>query len=177
MVIVAKNLLELTRGLSICDPILCEEFSIRVRLDRKIRRMRARPETEEPISYGSPYEQQHYFNDLEHLGSQLLLKPGENALACSLDVYKIPNSHFGMIQTKGSLARLFVSVTCNDGQVEPGYNGKITLEISNHATFPVCIPAEANIAQMFLWRCGTNVENPYNGKYQFAQEPTLASFP
>lgn len=154
---------------------LVEEFSVRVRLDHFVRRMKVAPETN-PLIYGTPYQVSNYFEDESDAGRDLTLAPGECALACSVDSYAMPDSYFGLVQTKGSLARLFVSATCNDGQVEPGYRGKITLELTNHATFPVTLPTGTTVAQLFVLRCSTSARHPYDGRYQDADRPTLAFF-
>ncbi|WP_428981187.1 dCTP deaminase domain-containing protein [Marinomonas rhodophyticola] len=44
----------------------------------------------------------------------------------------MPNNKFGLVQTKGSIARGFISVHMSDGQVDPGYKGKVTLEARKH---------------------------------------------
>ncbi len=87
----------------------------------------------------------------------------------------MPVEYFGLVQTKGSLARLFISATCNDGQIEPGFKGKITLELANFGNAEIQIPLGETIAQMFLFRC-TTAAKPYAGRYQNADEPTLATF-
>jgi len=80
--------------------------------------------------------------------------------------------YFGLVQTKGSLARLFVSVTCCDGQIEPGYNGKVTFEMVNLGPNIVKIPIGAKIAQTYVVRCSSRVTPAYAGKYQGATGPT-----
>ena len=174
MLVVSKNLAGLVSTEKICDISLVEEFSLKICLGSMVRRMRER--VKQPLVYGKPYKVSEYFMDEELLPGDLELQPGENVLACSADSYNIPNNYFGFIQTKGSLARFFVSVTCNDGQVEPGYKGRVTLEITNHANFPVVLPMSIPIAQMYLMRCSTSVESPYAGKYQGATGPTVAKF-
>jgi deoxycytidine triphosphate deaminase len=88
----------------------------------------------------------------------------------------MPNGFFGLIQTKGTLARLFVSATCNDGQVEPGYKGKLTLELMNFSNYQVDLPIGCEVAQLFIFQCSGETVNPYAGKYQAATGPTLPRF-
>lgn len=172
MLVISENLRSLTRELKIAHDDLIEEFSIKVCLDRRVRRMRNAPLDPRPVRFGMPFQVQSYFEDEEDLHGDLVLAPRECVLACSSAPYQMPPGYFGLIQTKGGLARLFVSATANDGQVEPGYCGKITLEITNHASYSVSLTAGANIAQMFIFRCSTDAANPYNGKYQNANGPT-----
>lgn len=85
----------------------------------------------------------------------------------------MPAGYFGLLQTKGSLARLFVSLTCTDGQVEPGYKGKITFEVCNHSLFNINIKPKQKVGQLFIFKTSTKDVKLYNGKYQDAQGPTF----
>lgn len=176
MLVVSDNLRGIVKSFKACKVDLVEEFSLKIEMDRVVRRMRDTPTSDAPVRYDSHYDPDAYFEPEEHLAGELILKPRQNALVCSRETYYMPPGYFGLVQTKGSLARLFVTATANDGQVEPGYRGKITLELSNHATFPVAISPGHNIAQIFVFRCSSEVERPYDGKYQGATAPTLACF-
>lgn len=176
MIVVSENLAGIVRSLKICDQALVEEFSIKIRLDRKIYRLRKPVDDLPSIKYGSHIDHKLYFGDLETITETLTLGPGECALACSQDKYIMPAGYFGLIQTKGSLARIFVSATANDGQIEPGYSGKITLELINHSPFSIEIRPSAIVAQMFVFRCSSEASKLYNGRYQGADVPTLPNF-
>lgn len=176
MIIVSANLSGIARSLNICDPLLVEEFSIKIRLDREIRRLREPADGLTPIKYESHINHVLYYCDPERITESLVLGPRECVLACSQDIYKMPRGYFGMIQTKGSLARMFVSATANDGQVEPGYTGKLTLELINHSPFSIELRPSAVVAQLFILRCSSEVSKPYSGRYQGATGPTLPIF-
>lgn len=176
MLIVSENLAGLVRQFEICPEALIDEFSLEVKLGAKVRRQR-KADTFEPLIFGETYDENAYFAPEETVGRDCSIAPGEALLACSADVYAMPRSHFGLLQTKGSLARLFVSITCNDGQIEPGYRGRITLELVNSAKFPVVIPKGSAIGQLYIFRCGSPAAKPYSGRYQNADAPTLAQFP
>lgn len=131
--------------------------------------------TKERIVYGRPYDRDAVFDPQETVGDGVRLAPGDRVLACSEQDYTMPTGYFGLVQTKGSLARLFVSATCNDGQIEPGYTGRITLELANTGACEVILPVGANVAQLFLFRCSMDAA-PYAGRYQGATGPTVADF-
>jgi deoxycytidine triphosphate deaminase len=176
MIVVSENLAGIVRSLNICNKALIEEFSIQIRLDRQIRRLQKPSDDIAPIAYEASIDHATYFCDPEVVSETLILNPRECVLACSQDNYSMPTGYFGLIQTKGSLARMFVSATANDGQVEPGYSGKVTLELVNHSPFSVAIRPGAVVAQMFILRCSSDVTNPYKGRYQGATGPTLPTF-
>jgi deoxycytidine triphosphate deaminase len=176
LLIVSKNLMGIVNRYEICPIALVEEFSLGVRLHSAVRRVRNEPQSPSPLVFGRPYDEGTYFHELTHVDRDLTLQPGDSVLACSSDIYTMPPGYFGLLQTRGSLGRLFVAVTCNDAQIEPGYKGKITLEITNHSRFAVAIPVGSRVAQLFLFRCSTEVSFPYEGRYQDASGPTLAVF-
>lgn len=176
MLIISENLYGLAKSLKICEPNLIEDFSLQIRLDRQIRRLKAPSDDSKPMTYGSQIDHKEYFQDLAAIADSMVLHPYECVLACSQDVYTMPPGYFGLIQTKGSLARMFVSATANDGQVEPGYSGKITLELINHSPYSIAIRPGAVIAQIFIIRCSSEASKPYQGRYQGANEPTLPKF-
>lgn len=176
MIIVSTNLAGIAKSLEICSADLIEEFSIGIKLDRQICRLQDPAAGLPPIQYGSPIKHSTYYCHPEQVVENVVLGPRECVLACSQNTYKMPLGYFGLIQTKGSLARMFVSATANDGQVEPGYSGKVTLELINHSPFSVALPPGAVVAQMFILRCSSDVLKPYSGRYQGAIGPTLPSF-
>jgi len=176
MIIVSDNLAGIAKSLEICSQNLVEEFSLQIKLDRQIRRLQTPLNELPPIQYESPINHAAYYCDPESVAESVVLGPRECVLACSQDTYKMPLGYFGLIQTKGSLARMFVSATANDGQVEPGYSGKVTLELINHSPFAVALRPGAAVAQLFILRCSSEVLKPYSGRYQGATGPTLPTF-
>ncbi len=176
MLVISKNLSGLVSAGNICPEALTEEFSLKIQISGKIRRMRRGSDPRAVITYGSRYDADDFFHPEEIVGRDIVLEPGDRILACSVDHFRMPANYFGLVQTKGSLARLFVSATCNDGQVEPGFNGKITLEIMNHSACTINLPVGSNIAQLFVFRCTMVAQNPYAGRYQDATGPTVATF-
>ncbi len=103
----------------------------------------------------------------------LLIPPHKSVLSSSMENIVIPVGYWGLVQTKGSLARLLVSLQLSDGQVDPGFNGKITFEISNNSDFNILIRKGQKIGNLYLFKASTNVNAPYNGRYQNATGPTI----
>jgi len=177
VLIVGKNLDGLVRRYDICPTSLVDQFSLKLKIDSQIRRMKPiRNQVVQTVAYGPGMKASLLFDDLTEVGPNIEIDPGGKLLACSDATFKIPAGYFGLIQTKGTLARLFVSCTCNDGQVEPGYSGKITLEVINQSNYKVVLPVGSEVAQLFLFKCSGDVHSLYAGKYQGAESPTLPVF-
>ena len=60
--------------------------------------------------------------------------------------------------------------------MDPGFNGTITLELSNVARLPISIHPGMAIGQISLLQMTTPVERPYQGKYQGQSGPTASAF-
>lgn len=93
-------------------------------------------------------------------------------LVCSEEILNMPLDIMGFVQTKGSLARGFLTVHMCDGQIDPGYRGKITLELFNFSDFYYKLVPGMAIAQLFLIELASSVIEGYNGRYQNSDTPT-----
>lgn len=175
MIITSTNLEQLVLQYGICEKRLIDEFSLRLQMGTSY--YEPLP-ADRPLVFGSHPEPATLFTARLPVQQHLSLKAGQCAITCTKHRYKIPEDYFGLVQTKGTLARLFVSATCNDGQIEPGFNGFITLELINHSPWEVHIPISADIAQMYLFKCASPAERPYSGRYSDAAKegPTIAVF-
>jgi len=175
MLINNENLKTLAISNNICNKHeLIEDFCIQIRLSNDY----YIPKKDDSyIKYGlnsdGLFDKYELFDANE---TPIILAPGEQVLACSNERYSIPNNIFGLVQTKGSLARLFVQVTCCDGQIEPGFEGKITLEIVNLSPFKIELPMLSKVAQLYLFQCSTKTLKNYNGKYAGHDIPSLPDF-
>lgn len=176
MLIVGENLKQLCLQNTICEENLIEEFSLGINLGRTYYVPKV---ADEEVIFGRGAKRLDYlFEEKKEIHENLIIESGEQVLAASEDIFKIPQGYFGMVQTKGTLARLFVMATCNDGQVEPGFDGHITLEIVNLSPWKIAIPFRENIAQLFLFKCSTAATQVYNGRYANDSKhgPTLPIF-
>lgn len=102
----------------------------------------------------------------------VVLPPNGKLLACSEEEVVVPNDKLGLIQTKGSIARGFLFVHVGDGQVDPGYRGKITLELFNVSSFYYKLVPGMPIASLFFLQTDEAVD-AYNGRYQNSGTPTV----
>jgi deoxycytidine triphosphate deaminase len=177
MIVIEKNLEQLAAQHSICDKSLIDDFSIKVQMGSYFYEVKVE-NAGKKIVYGSHPDPSQLFSEKQEVAQNLSLESGARIITCSKHKYSIPLDYFGLIQTKGTLARLFVQATCNDGQVEPGFEGFVTLEIINLSPWTIEIPVGSDIAQLYLIKCSSPAEKPYNGRYVHKSKdgPTLAIF-
>lgn len=169
MIVVSENLKGLIEQTSLAPLTSLDEFSITLTLSKDIIRLDV--PNGQNIVYGTKVPKE-YIKE-EKLKDALVLSPRQAVLACSKELVKMPKGYMGLLQTKGSLARLFISVHCSDGQVEPGFEGRVTFEICNMGNAAVKILNGAPIAQMFIFKTSSN-RKAYNGKYCHSQKPTIS---
>ena len=88
-------------------------------------------------------------------------------LACSLEKFKIPNNVLGVCYGKSTYARCGIIV--NVTPLEPGWEGYLTLELSNTTSLPVKVYANEGIAQIMFFSSKKFPDISYKdrkGKYQ-----------
>ena len=171
MIITGENLKDLIHQHEIANENTYDIFSLTLTMDQLVKRYNV-PKGEY-ISYGSPIQNDYIETIL--LKDGYILHPGDAILACSAEIINMPVGYIGIVQTKGSLARLFISVHCSDGQVESGYHGKVTFEICNLGNIAVKISSGQPIAQIFILET-SSVSVLYDGKYNNSKEPTISNF-
>ena len=170
MLIIGDNLKDLCKQHHIIDTDNAYDVnSLCLRLDDSIKRLVIPNQT--IVDYGKALRSEWVVDEVVPKEGLEIARNGPVS-GCSREHVHIPDGYFGMVQTKGSLARLFVSVTCNDGQVEAGFRGQVTFELINLGPFKVRIPKNAQVAQLFIFRASTKNAPRYAGKYQNAVGPT-----
>lgn len=109
---------------------------------------------------------------LSFQAKKLTLRPGEFILGMTAEKVKISSDYYGFIETKGNFSRAGISVTCDDGHIDPGTNGHITLEIQNRNSIDVTIYSGDIICQIFFFLLSSPATKLYSGKYSNQKEPT-----
>jgi len=100
-----------------------------------------------------------------------ILHPGEFVLGSTLERVKLPNNLVARLEGKSSLGRLGLLIHSTAGFVDAGWNGQLTLELSNVATLPITLYPQMKIGQISFIQMTTPADNPYGSasigsKYQ-----------
>lgn len=90
-----------------------------------------------------------------------VLHPGEFALGTTLERVALPDDILGRLEGKSTLGRLGLLIHSTAGYVDPGWNGHLTLELSNVANLPILLTPGMKIGQISFNRMSTPVEKPY----------------
>ena len=81
------------------------------------------------------------------------LEPNDFVLAQTLERVVMPNDLMGFVEGRSSWARTGISVHLAAPKIDPGFDGTITLEMTNHGKVPVELVAGQDApAQLILMR-------------------------
>jgi dCTP deaminase len=110
-----------------------------------------------------------------------ILHPGEFVLGQTLERVRLPDDLVARLEGKSSLGRLGLLIHSTAGFVDAGFEGNLTLELSNVANLPITIYHGMPIGQISFMRMDAPVELPYGSgevgsKYQGQGEPTASRF-
>jgi len=110
-----------------------------------------------------------------------ILHPGEFVLGQTLERVSLPDDLVARLEGKSSLGRLGLLIHSTAGFVDAGFEGNLTLELSNVANLPITIYHGMPIGQISFMRMDGPVEHPYGAreagsKYQGQAEPTASRY-
>jgi dCTP deaminase len=106
-----------------------------------------------------------------------VLHPGEFVLGATVERLVLPDDIVARLEGKSSLGRLGLLIHSTAGYIDPGWEGTITLELSNVATLPMVLTPGMAIGQVSFMLMTTPVERPYGtpglrSRYQGQTDPT-----
>jgi dCTP deaminase len=111
---------------------------------------------------------------VDFTGEICLIPPNSFALGRTVEYFKIPRNVMTICVGKSTYARC--GIITNVTPLEPGWEGHITLEISNTTPLPAKIYAGEGIAQILFFESAEECEISYaekKGKYQSQTGVTL----
>ena len=105
-----------------------------------------------------------------------IIHPNEFALATTQEYVKVPDDLVARVEGRSSMGRLGVTMHVTAGYVDPGFEGRITLEISNIGAMPVALYPGQRVCQLVFETMTTPAELPYghpkrNSKYMKQLKP------
>lgn len=100
-----------------------------------------------------------------------ILHPGEFVLGSTSERVALPTDLVARLEGKSSLGRLGLLIHSTAGFVDAGWDGQLTLELSNVANLPITLYPGMKIGQISFIRMTTDADHPYGSnevgsKYQ-----------
>lgn len=110
-----------------------------------------------------------------------ILHPGEFVLGSTVENVTLGADLVARLEGKSSLGRLGLLIHSTAGFVDPGWQGKLTLELSNVANLPITLYFGMKIGQISFLRLSSPAENPYGtkkigSKYKGQSGPTPSRY-
>jgi len=168
---------EVKAGRLVIDPYddsLVQPSSVDVRLDRYFRVFE-----NHRYPHIDPAEQQDDLTRLVEVDvdEPFILHPGEFVLGSTYEVIGLADDLAARLEGKSSLGRLGLLTHSTAGFIDPGFNGHVTLELSNVATLPIKLWPGMKIGQVCVLRLTSPAEHPYGSsvygsRYQGQRGPT-----
>ena len=111
---------------------------------------------------------------VEHIeipdGEGFVLQPGAFALGTTHERVRVPPDLVARVEGRSSIGRLAVVVHATAGFIDPGFEGQITLELSNLGRCAVKLYPGMRISQIVFHEMKSPAERPYGAgrgsKYQ-----------
>ncbi|HEY4948106.1 MAG TPA: dCTP deaminase [Acidimicrobiales bacterium] len=127
-------------------------------------------------------EDQEDLTELVDVGEDpLILHPGEFVLGSTTEKVSLPDDLVARLEGKSSLGRLGLLIHSTAGFVDAGWDGHLTLELSNVANLPITVYPGMKIGQISFLQMTTPAEHPYGSeglrsKYQGQWGPTPSRY-
>lgn len=163
-------------GLEPLDMNLLQPSSFDVRIDRFFRLF-----DNHKYAFIDPAEPQEELTRFIEVAPDepFILHPGEFVLGSTYEFVKLPDNIAARLEGKSSLGRLGLVTHSTAGFVDPGFNGHVTLELSNMATLPIKLWPGMKIGQLCFFQLSSPSETPYGSakylnRYQGQRGPTAS---
>src|SRR5579863_5096275 len=128
-------------------------------------------------------EAQEDLTELIDVGTDepMILHPGEFLLGSTIERVALPNDLVARLEGKSSLGRLGLLIHSTAGFVDAGWDGHLTLELSNVANLPITLYPGMKIGQISFLQMTTAADVPYGSsqagsKYQGQRGPTPSRY-
>jgi dCTP deaminase len=114
-------------------------------------------------------------------GDAFVIHPGEFVLGRTLEQVKLPDDIVSRIEGKSSIGRIGLIVHATAGFIDPGFEGTLTLEITNLTRIPIKLTVGLPIAQLSFMALDRAAERPYGhpdlgSHYQGQVEATASRY-
>ena len=97
-------------------------------------------------------------------GSSFVLQPKQFILGVTLEEIEVPDDIGARIEGRSSWGRLGIIIHSTAGYIDPGFRGRLTLEISNIGMLPVLLYPKMRICQIAFESLSSPAKIPYYKK-------------
>ena len=91
-----------------------------------------------------------------------IIHPGEFVLGSVKEYIKMPETLMGSVDGRSSLGRLGIVIHATSSSINPGWEGRFVLEITNIGKMPVALYPGHRIAKLTLHKLSSPLERSYS---------------
>jgi len=160
------------------DPACVQPSSVDLHVDRYFRLFR-----NHTMGVIDVRQDQEDLTELVDIGTEspLMLHPGEFVLGSTSERIALPDDLVARLEGKSSLGRLGLLIHSTAGFVDAGWDGHLTLELSNVANLPITVYPGMKIGQLSFLEMTSPADRPYGStglgsKYQGQWGPTPSRY-
>jgi dCTP deaminase len=172
---------ELSAGRIVIDPFLpdaVQPSSVDLHLGNRFRVFR-----NNRTAVIDPRLDQPELTELVEIGGDepFILHPGEFVLGATFERVALPDDLVARLEGRSSLGRLGLMIHSTAGYVDPGWEGTLTLELSNVANLPIKLYDGMKIGQISFQRLSSPAEISYGdarigSRYRGQTDPTASRY-
>lgn len=107
----------------------------------------------------------------EITAESIIIPPHSFVLATTSEYVELPDNLTAFVEGRSSIGRMGLFIE-NAGWVDPGFKGRITLELYNAGSLPIKLDAGRRVCQLVFCQMDQAPNTPYVGKYQGQMETT-----
>lgn len=97
-------------------------------------------------------------------GEPFILQPGDFVLATTMEKIVLPDHLLARLEGRSSLGRLGIVVHSTASIFEPGYSGKVVMEMGNMARMPVALYSGMRVCALTFEELTSAADVPYSKK-------------
>lgn len=129
------------------------------------------------VDIHDPLQPQHITKETSVANDEaFVLHPGAFVLAVTVERLELADDIVARLEGRSSLGRLGIVVHATASIIDPGWRGRVVLELANHGAMPVALYPGMRVCSLTFEPVSTPVDMPYwkkkQAKYADQQGPT-----
>ncbi len=144
---IKKAIQEKKLGIKAASPLKYQPSSIDLHLSKNIMSFARRRVKDFVIDVKKPVDEYMEYETIDK-SKGTVIHPREFILGVTSEWFKLSNQILANVEGKSSLGRLGLVIHATAGFIDPGFEGHITLEITNLTELPIILYPDMPIAQI-----------------------------
>lgn len=105
-----------------------------------------------------------------------IIEPGEFLIGSTMESLNMPSNLVCEADGRSSIGRLGITIHQTAGYVDPGFTGRVTLEIKNESPHRIKLWPTMRVGQFIFIKMSQAANPPYTGRYQNQDKPEISRY-